>query len=121
MLEITCKNGHYFVTDNASTNGTFCKWRDKSTLKNTNRDIPRGDLLRICYGRDEISGGSVMDKTYYQMLGVSQDADSTTIKCLSKTCKKVSSDINPGNAEAEKMFKDVNEAYSVLSDEGKAC
>lgn len=61
-----------------------------------------------------------MDKTYYQMLGVSQDADSTTIKnAFRKLAKKYHPDINPGNAEAEKMFKDVNEAYSVLSDEGK--
>lgn len=61
-----------------------------------------------------------MDKTYYQMLGVSQDADSTTIKnAFRKLAKKYHPDINPGNAEAEKMFKDVNEAYSVLSDDGK--
>ena len=61
-----------------------------------------------------------MDKTYYQMLGVSQDADSTTIKnAFRKLAKKYHPVINPGNAEAEKMFKDVNEAYSVLSDEGK--
>ena len=61
-----------------------------------------------------------MDKTYYQMLGVSQDADSTTIKnAFRKLAKKYHPDINPGNAEAEKMFKDVNEAYSVLSDEGE--
>ena len=61
-----------------------------------------------------------MDKTYYQMLGVSQDADSTTIKnAFRKLAKKYHPDINPGNAEAEKMFKDVNEAYSVLSDDRK--
>lgn len=61
-----------------------------------------------------------MDKTFYQMLGVSQDADSTTIKnAFRKLAKKYHPDINPGNAEAEKMFKDVNEAYSVLSDDGK--
>ena len=54
------------------------------------------------------------------MLGVSQDADSTTIKnAFRKLAKKYHPDINPGNAEAEKMFKDVNEAYSVLSDDGK--
>ncbi len=54
------------------------------------------------------------------MLGVSQNADSTTIKnAFRKLAKKYHPDINPGNAEAEKMFKDVNEAYSVLSDEGK--
>ena len=61
-----------------------------------------------------------MHKTYYEMLGVSRDADSTTIKnAFRKLAKKYHPDINPGNAQAEKMFKDVNEAYSVLSDESK--
>lgn len=47
-----------------------------------------------------------MDKTYYQMLGVSQDADSTTIKnAFRKLAKKYHPDINPGNAEAEKCSK----------------
>ena len=50
-----------------------------------------------------------MHKTYYEMLGVSRDADSTTIKnAFRKLAKKYHPDINPGNAQAEKMFKDVN-------------
>lgn len=57
---------------------------------------------------------------YYELLGVPQDADASTIKtAFRKKAKKYHPDVNQGNAEAEKMFKDLNEAYSILSDEGK--
>lgn len=57
---------------------------------------------------------------YYELLGVSQDADAATIKAaFRKKAKKYHPDVNQGNAEAEKMFKSLNEAYSILSDEGK--
>lgn len=43
--EITCKNGHYFVTDNASTNGTFVNGRQVPSR--TPIEIFQGDLLRF--------------------------------------------------------------------------
>ncbi len=43
--EITCKNGHYFVTDNASTNGTFVNGRQIPAR--TAIEIFQGDLLRF--------------------------------------------------------------------------
>lgn len=61
-----------------------------------------------------------MRKDYYQILGVSKDADEATIKkAFRKLAKQYHPDTNVGNAEAEKKFKEINEAYSILSDEEK--
>lgn len=60
------------------------------------------------------------DRDYYEILGVDKSADADTIKsAYRKLAKKYHPDLNPGNAEAEKNFKEVNEAYSVLSDPDK--
>lgn len=57
---------------------------------------------------------------YYELLGVVKDADQAAIKAaFRKKAKKYHPDINPGNVQAEKIFKELNEAYSVLSDETK--
>ncbi len=59
-------------------------------------------------------------KDYYQVLGVGRDADEKTIKkAFRKLAKKYHPDTNPGDEQAEKRFKEVNEAYDVLSDEKK--
>lgn len=60
------------------------------------------------------------DRDYYEILGIDRSADADTIKnAYRKLAKKYHPDLNPGNAEAEKNFKEVNEAYSVLSDPDK--
>ncbi len=60
------------------------------------------------------------DRDYYEILGLDKSADADAIKRAYRTlAKKYHPDLNPGNAEAEKNFKDVNEAYSVLSDPEK--
>ncbi len=60
------------------------------------------------------------DKDYYELLGVDRGADADTIKqAYRKLAKKYHPDLHPGDAEAERMFKEVNEAYSVLSDPQK--
>ena len=60
------------------------------------------------------------DKDYYELLGIDRNADADTIKqAYRKLAKKYHPDLHPGDAEAERMFKEVNEAYSVLSDPQK--
>ena len=59
-------------------------------------------------------------KDYYKILGVSKDADEKEIKKnYRKLSLKYHPDRNPNDKEAEEKFKEVAEAYSVLSDENK--
>ena len=63
-------------------------------------------------------GGETRD--YYEVLGVSKDADDATLKkAYRKVAKKYHPDMNPGDKEAEKKFKEASEAYAVLSDPEK--
>lgn len=57
---------------------------------------------------------------YYKVLGVSQSASEKEIKsAYRKLARKYHPDLNPNNAEAERKFKQVNEANEVLSDPEK--
>ena len=59
-------------------------------------------------------------RDYYEVLGLSKQASSEDIKkAYRKLAKKYHPDMNQGDKEAESKFKEVNEAYSVLSDEQK--
>lgn len=61
-----------------------------------------------------------MTLDYYEALGVSRDADGHTIKsAYRKLALKYHPDRNPGDREAEEKFKQINEAYAVLSDAEK--
>ena len=60
-----------------------------------------------------------MDKNYYDILGVSENASESDIKsAFRKLSKKYHPDVN-NEAGAEEKFKEINEAYSVLSDKEK--
>jgi len=60
-------------------------------------------------------------KDYYKILGVSENASQEDIKnAFRKLAFKYHPDKNPGNEKpAEEKFKEINEAYSILSDAGK--
>ncbi len=59
-------------------------------------------------------------KDYYEVLGVAKNASQDDLKkAYRKLALKYHPDRNKGNAEAEQKFKEVSEAYSVLSDETK--
>ena len=59
-------------------------------------------------------------RDYYEVLGVGRDADEAAIKKAYRAlAKKYHPDMNPGDKEAEKKFKEASEAYAVLSDPDK--
>ena len=61
----------------------------------------------------------VQHRDYYEVLGVGRDADAKTIKrAFLKKARTLHPDVSD-EPDAEERFKEVNEAYSVLSDETK--
>ena len=59
-------------------------------------------------------------RDYYEVLGVDKNADEAALKKAYRTlAKKYHPDMNPGDKEAEKKFKEASEAYAVLSDPEK--
>ncbi len=59
-------------------------------------------------------------RDYYEVLGVEKNADEATIKKAYRVlAKKYHPDMNPGDTEAEKKFKEASEAYAILSDPEK--
>jgi len=59
-------------------------------------------------------------KDYYKILGVARGAGSDEIKkTFRKLARKYHPDVNPGDKRAEEKFKEINEAYEVLSDPDK--
>lgn len=59
-------------------------------------------------------------RDYYEVLGVDKNADDAALKkAYRNLAKKYHPDVNPGDSEAEKKFKEASEAYAVLSDPDK--
>jgi molecular chaperone DnaJ len=64
-----------------------------------------------------MTGQDWLEKDFYAVLGVSKSADATEIKkAYRKLARTLHPDHNPGDARAEARFKEVGEAYAVLSD-----
>jgi molecular chaperone DnaJ len=61
-----------------------------------------------------------MSSDYYKVLGVDRSASAADLKkAYRKLARKYHPDVNPDNAEAEQRFKEIREAYAVLSDKEK--
>ncbi len=59
-------------------------------------------------------------RDYFKVLGVDRSADADAIKrAFRKLARQYHPDVNPGNQEAEAKFKEISEAYEVLSDPDK--
>jgi molecular chaperone DnaJ len=67
-----------------------------------------------------LSQRDYVEKDYYRILGVSQDAEQSEIaRAYRKLARELHPDANPNDPEAESRFKEVSEAYSVLSNAEK--
>ena len=64
--------------------------------------------------------GSEGFRDYFQILGLERTADQSEIKqAFRRLARKYHPDVNSGNKKAESKFKEINEAYEVLSDDDK--
>jgi molecular chaperone DnaJ len=67
-----------------------------------------------------VSTRDFIEKDYYKALDVKKDASQADIKkAYRKLARQLHPDKNPGDAKAEERFKEVSEAYDVLSDESR--
>ena len=78
--------------------------------------------FKLCFVFSVVFGGIILasKRDYYEVLGVSKGATESEIKKAYRgLAKKYHPDLHPGDAEAEARFKELSEAYRVLSDESK--
>ena len=66
-------------------------------------------------------GRTMPERDYYEVLGVARDATPEAIKKAYRgLARKYHPDVNPGDKTAEAKFKEVQQAYDILSDAGEA-
>src|SRR5258708_5841573 len=74
----------------------------------------------VCPDNHQERGLDMDYKDYYKTLSVARDASADDIKkAFRKLARKYHPDVNPGDKKAEEKFKEINEAYEVLSDQDK--
>src|SRR5665647_3017698 len=82
----------------------------RMSLMPTSRSMTRNNRSSITNGK----------KDYYETLGVKRDASQDDLKkAFRQLARKYHPDLNKGSKEAEEKFKEINEAYQVLSDPQK--
>jgi molecular chaperone DnaJ len=77
---------------------------------------------QLCFGSGEVKGalGTLAKADYYEILGINKGATEDEVKAaFRKAAKQYHPDLHPNDKEAEAKFKEVNEAYEVLSDKDK--
>ncbi|KAK0763049.1 hypothetical protein N5P37_004032 [Trichoderma harzianum] len=81
---------------------------------------PADNSVRHEIRKAELEMKKSLRKDYYKIMGIEKDADANEIKrAYRKMAVKLHPDKNPGDAEAEAKFKDMQEAYETLSDPQK--
>ncbi|KAL6909041.1 TPR-like protein [Trichoderma evansii] len=81
---------------------------------------PSDNSIRNEVRKAELELKKSLRKDYYKIMGLEKDADANDIKrAYRKMAVKLHPDKNPGDAEAEAKFKDMQEAYETLSDPQK--
>ena len=76
--------------------------------------------MSMCFDIQKGTKPMAEKRDYYEVLGIDRGADDSAIKsAYRKLAKKYHPDVNPGDKEAEKKFKEATEAYGVLSDPQK--
>ena len=77
-----------------------------------------GAGIEIAHERGPLSTKDFLEKDYYKTLGVAKGATADEIKkSYRKLARKYHPDANKGDPKAEERFKEISEAYNVLSDE----
>ena len=81
---------------------------------------PAREIERDWTGRVHEIGRTMPERDYYEVLGVARDATPEAIKKAYRgLARKYHPDVNPGDKTAEASFKEVQQAYDILSDKEK--
>ncbi|EHK41429.1 hypothetical protein TRIATDRAFT_173440, partial [Trichoderma atroviride IMI 206040] len=105
----------------ANALGKLGNWEESVREWKAIQDIdPADNSIRNEIRKAELELKKSQRKDYYKIMGIEKDADANDIKrAYRKMAVKLHPDKNPGDAEAEAKFKDMQEAYETLSDPQK--
>ena len=123
-------NNRNMISIGMNTNGLKCvavgnirrKWSSERACSSLSSTLSRGlgeKSRRAAAGQRRKAVVTYASRDFYQILGVSRDADKKTIKsAYRQLARKFHPDVNK-EPDAEDRFKDISAAYEVLSDDEK--